>query len=131
MAEKLNKEYKETIEMTGLNKYFGIPKPATKDELDLYKVKQRLEDYINGKQPKMTYYTKPEIEQMRKKLDLKSASEVAIFNTKVYDHNMLNRLRSKYIHWNSKFGDGIGAYEPNYKIVGKTIVRFRKIEPNS
>lgn len=44
---------------------------------------------------------------------------------------MLKQLRSKYIHWNSQFGDGIGAYEPNYKIAGKTIVRFRKIEPNS
>ena len=65
------------------------------------------------------------------KLDLKSASEVASFNTKVHDHNMLTKLRSKYIHWNSKFGDGIGAYEPNYKIVDKTIVRFRKKEPNS
>jgi hypothetical protein len=61
----------------------------------------------------------------------KNPKEVASFNLKVEDHNMLIKLRSKYIHWNSKFGDGIGAYEPNYKISGKTIVRFRKIEPNS
>jgi len=97
----------------------------------LNKVKQRLEKYINGELPKMTYYTKSQIEEMRKKLDLKNTKEVAGFNIKVSDHNMLNQLRSKYIHWNSKFGDGVGAYEPNYKIVGKTIVRFRKIEPHS
>lgn len=130
MAEILNKEYKETIKESMIEQ-FKIPKPATPDELDLHKVKKRLEDYINGKQPKMTYYTNAQIEQMRKKLNLKNASEVASFNLKVEDHNMLIKLRSKYIHWNSKFGDGIGAYEPNYKIVGKAIVRFRKIEPNS
>ncbi|MCY0977831.1 DUF2235 domain-containing protein [Chryseobacterium wangxinyae] len=131
MAEKLNKEYAGTIKMTDLNKYFGIPKQGKPDELDLNKVKQRLEKYINGELPKMTYHTKPEIEKMRKKLDLKNAKEVENFNLKVYDHNMLNRLRSKYIHWNSQFGAISGAYLPNYKIVGKTIVRFRKIEPNS
>lgn len=131
MAEKLNKEYAETIKMIDLNKYFGIRKPATADELDLSKVKKRLEKYINGELPKMTYFTKPQIEQMRKKIDLKNSKEVASFNLKVYDHNIMTKLRSKYIHWNSKFGDGIGAYEPNYKISGKTIVRFRKKEPNS
>lgn len=131
MVEKLNKEYAETIKMTDLNKYFGIPKPNKPDELDLNKVKQRLEKYINGELPKITYYTQPQIEQMQKKLDLKNVKDVASFKIKVYDHNMLKRLRSKYIHWNSKFGDGIGAYEPNYKISGKTIVRFRKKEPNS
>ena len=68
---------------------------------------------------------------MLKKLDLKNPKEVASFNLKAEDHNILIKLRSKYIHWNSKFGDGIGAYEPNFKISSKTIVRFRKIEPNS
>jgi len=131
MVEKLNKEFAKTIKITDLNKYFGIPKPGKPDELDLNKVKQRLEKYINGELPKMTYHTKLEIEQMRKKLNLKNTMDVKSFNLKVYDHNILMRLRSKYIHWNSKFGDGIGAYEPNYKIVGKTIIRFRKIEPNS
>ncbi|QDP85338.1 DUF2235 domain-containing protein [Chryseobacterium sp. SNU WT5] len=131
MAEKLNTEYNATIKMNTLNAQFGIPKPANSQEIDLLKVKKRLENYITGKQPKMTYYTKPEIEQLRTKLDLKNVNNVARFNLKVNDHNMLNKLRSKYIHWNSKFGDGIGAYEPNYKIVGKSILRFRKIEPNS
>ena len=131
MAEKLNKEYPKTINMTGLNEKFGVPKPIKPDELDLYKVKERLAAYINDDEPKMKYYTSKEIEQMRKKLDLKNTKDVASFNMKVNDHNMLNKLRPKYIHWNSKFGDGVGAYEPNYKIVGKTIVRFRKIEPNS
>ncbi|WP_264529727.1 DUF2235 domain-containing protein [Flavobacterium sp. N502540] len=131
MAEKLNTEYKGTIKMTELSKYFGIPKPSKPELLDLNKVKQRLENYINGKQPQMTYYTYYEIEQMRKKLDLKSAKDVASFNIKVNDHNMLKQLRSKYIHWNSRFGDGIGSYEPNYKISGKTIVRTRLKEPNS
>lgn len=131
MAEKLNKEYTKTVKMTDLNDQFGIPQPVKPDELDLHKVKQRLADYINGDKPKMMYYTSKEIEQMRKKLDLKNTKDVASFNIKANDHNMLMQLRSKYIHWNSKFGDGVGAYEPSYKIVGKTIVRFRKIEPNS
>ncbi|WP_160138826.1 T6SS phospholipase effector Tle1-like catalytic domain-containing protein [Chryseobacterium sp. c4a] len=131
MSEKLNKEYADSIDMKELKNDFYIPNPSTADEFDLNKVKQRLEKYIYGELPKMTYYTRSQIEQMRKKLDLKNTKEVERFNLKVYDHNMLNRLRSKYIHWNSKFGDGVGAYEPNYKIVGKTIVRFRKIEPNS
>jgi hypothetical protein len=131
MAEKLNTEYKGTIKINTLNAQFGIPKPASTEEIDLLTVKTRLENYIKGKQPKMIYYTKPQIEQMRAKLDLKNVNNVASFNLKVNDHNMLIKLRSKYIHWNSKFGDGIGAYEPNYKIVGKSILRFRKIEPNS
>jgi len=131
MAEKLNREYFNTVDIKELKNDFNITRQNKPNDLDLNKVKQRLEKYINDELPKMTYYTKSQIEEMRKKLDLKNTKEVAGFNIKVSDHNMLNQLRSKYIHWNSKFGDGVGAYEPNYKIVGKTIVRFRKIEPHS
>lgn len=131
MSEKLNDEYSNTISVEELKNDFKIPKPSNSDDFDLNKVKQRLEKYIKGELPKLVYYTQPQIERMRKKLDVKNTKDVASFNLKVYDHNMLKRLRSKYIHWNSKFGDGIGAYEPTYKIEGKTIVRFRKIEPNS
>jgi len=131
MVEKLNNEYSKTIETDRLNEKFSIPKPINGDELDLHKVKKRLAEYINGNQPKMNYYTSKEIEQFRKKLDLKNPTDVKSFNLKVRDHNMLKDLRHKYIHWNSEFGDTVGAYLPNYKIEGKTIVRFRKIEPHS
>lgn len=131
MAEKLNQEYSESINLNRLKLAFDIPKPKKANEFDLNKVKKRLDKYINGELPKMTFYTKSQIENIRVKLDLKNKKDIENFNLIVHDHNMLKQLRSKYIHWNSSFGDGIGAYEPNYKLVGKSIVRFRKIEPNS
>ncbi|WP_316826782.1 phospholipase effector Tle1 domain-containing protein [Pedobacter miscanthi] len=130
MSEKLNANYEGTIDITELNKYYGIPKPTAPDELDLNKVKERLTAYINGSQPKMEYYTNKQIEIFRKQeKEKKMATDT--FNRIVKDHNMLIKLRRKYIHWNSMYGDIPQAYVPNFRIVGKTIVRSRLIERNS
>ncbi|MFD1601273.1 T6SS phospholipase effector Tle1-like catalytic domain-containing protein [Flavobacterium artemisiae] len=130
MVEKLNTEYAGTINVESLNKYFEIPKPTKPDELDLHKVKDRLAGYINGSLPKMEYYTSKQIEILRKQEREKKIT-TAVFNQIVSDHNILIKLRRKYLHWNSLFGDTVGAYLPNYKISGKTIVRTRKKAKNS
>lgn len=130
MSEKINKHYAGTIDIAELNKYFGIPASKKPDELDLHQVKERLAAYINGSQPKMEYYTNKQIEVFRKQeQEKKMATDT--FNRVVKDHNLLLKLRNKYIHWNSEYGDIPQAYVPNFKIVGKTIVRSRLIEPNS
>lgn len=130
MSEKLNREFSGTIDLAELNKYFGIPKPTKPDELNLKDIKERLTSYLNGSLPKMDYYTNKQIEVFRKQLNEKKMNSDT-FTRIVKDHNMLLQLRRKYIHWNSQYGDIPQAYVPNFKIVGKTIVRSRLIEPNS
>lgn len=130
MSEKLNREYAATIDIANLNKNYAIPKPTKADELDLNKVKERLTAYVNGSQPKMEYYTNKQIEVFRKQ-EKENKISAETFNRVVNDHNLLLKLRNKYIHWNSQYGDIPQAYVPNFKIAGKTIIRSRLIEPNS
>ena len=135
MGENADKFQKGTINFSILDEKFIIQdgKGNKTYPLDLTLVKKRLDDYIAGKKPKMEYYTVAQIEQMRKKLNLKNASEVASFNLKVEDHNMLLVLRNKYFHWSAKYGgtDEVGL-QPNFEFKDKfNIRRFRKIAKGS
>ncbi len=132
MCELLNKNYADTIDLANVSKAYKIPngKEDPYYSLDLTKVKERLDEYINGSAPQMIYYTNKQIEDMRKELTLKKISAEK-FNTIVNDHNLLMYLRNRYLHWNSKFG-AIG-YRPNYTLDKKKlqIKRWRKMAPNS
>ena len=132
MSELVNKNYSNTIDIINLNKSYKIPN-GTEDKyfpLDLTKVKNRLDQYINGSKPQMIYYTYNQIEDLRKQLALKKITTEK-FNIIVNDHNMLIELRNKYLHWNSKFG-AIG-YRPNFTFNKETlqITRSRKTAPQS
>lgn len=129
MAEKLNKEYSNTIKES-IKIDYSIPNKEDANGLNLQKVKERLSDYINGLKPQMKYHTNKDIKLYRDMVKSKQMTTTEL-NRIIEDHNMLLVLRNKYIHWNSKFGYVTGAYEPNFKIIGKTIARTRKIEPNS
>ncbi|KIX20046.1 hypothetical protein SY27_16150 [Flavobacterium sp. 316] len=131
VGENTNKYRKETVNIGILNQFYKIPN-GTEDPkypLDLTKVKKRLDDYISGEKPKMTYYTNAQIELYRAQLANKKMTTEK-FNLIVNDHNMLLELRNKYFHWSAKFGEvGLG---PNYEFTDKfTIRRFRKTAKNS
>jgi hypothetical protein len=131
MAENANKLNEGMCKMDVLNGYYKIPngKEDVNYPLDLTKVKARLDDYIVGSKPKMTYYTNWQIENFRKLLKEKKMSTEK-FNLIVNDHNMLLELRNKYFHWSAKHGE-VGL-EPNFEFVNKfNIRRFRKIDKNS
>ncbi|GEN69728.1 MULTISPECIES: phospholipase effector Tle1 domain-containing protein [Chryseobacterium] len=132
MSEQVNENYSNTIDITNLNKSYRIPN-GTEDKyypLDLTKVKKRLDEYVSGSAPEMTYYTNTEIEALRKQLAAKKITAEK-FNRIVQDHNLLIYLRNRYLHWNSKFGD-IG-YNPHFTFDKKTlqIKRFREMAFNS
>jgi len=132
MSELVNKNYADTIDLANLSKTYKIPdgKEEPYYPLDLTKVKQRLDEYINGTAPQMVYYTNSQIEDMRKQLALKKIS-VANFNRIVADHNILMDLRNRYLHWNSKFG-ALG-YKPNYTLDKNKLQvrRWRRMAPHS
>lgn len=132
MSELVNKNYLDTVDISNIKKSYKIPN-GTEDtyfNLDLTKVKSRLEEYISGSKTPMIYYTNNQIEDLRKQLNLKKITKEK-FNIIVKDHNMLIVLRNKYLHWNSKFG-AIG-YRPNFTFNKKTlqITRSRKTAPQS
>jgi hypothetical protein len=132
MSEQVNKNYSNTIDMINVNKSYRIPN-GTEDKyypLDLTKVKKRLDDYVNGLAPQMTYYTNGQIEELRKQLAAKKITANK-FNVIVEDHNLLIYLRNRYLHWNSKFGE-LG-YNPHFTFDKKTlqIKRFRQMAFNS
>ncbi|RXM39556.1 hypothetical protein BOQ62_10280 [Chryseobacterium sp. CH21] len=132
MSEQVNKNYSNTIKMDNLSLAYKISNGKEDEyyQLDLTKVKKRLDDYINGLAPEMTYYTNTEIEILRKQLAAKKITAEK-FNRIVQDHNLLMYLRNRYLHWNSKFGD-IG-YNPHFTFDKKTlqIKRFRVMAFNS
>ncbi|WP_054509354.1 hypothetical protein [Chryseobacterium sp. ERMR1:04] len=132
MSEQVNKNYLNTIKMDNLNMAYKIPN-GTEDEyysLDLTKVKKRLDDYVNGLAPEMTYHTKIEIEELERQLVAKTITKER-FDLIVQDHNLLIYLRNRYLHWNSRFGE-IG-YRPHFIFDKETlqIKRFREMAFNS
>lgn len=110
---------KDSIQCMNLNEKYVFEIPP----LDLTKVKKRLDEYISGEKPKMTYYTNAQIKLFREQLANKKMTTEK-FNLIVNDHNMLLELRNKYFHWSAKFGEvGLG---PNYEFTDKfNIRRFR------
>ena len=132
MAEKVNKEYSDTINLANLTAFYKIPN-GSEDKyfnLDLTKVKARLDEYIKGNKPKIQFYSRTQIEEFRKLLPIKKITEKR-FDEIVGDYNMLIMLRNRYLHWNSEFGE-LG-YAPHYKIdkVNLDVKRWRETAPNS
>ncbi|MGH1518363.1 phospholipase effector Tle1 domain-containing protein [Chryseobacterium sp. JK1] len=132
LTEMINETYEGTFNLAKIAENYKIPN-GTENKyypLDLTKVKTRLQEYIKGTKPKMSYYTNKEIEAFRKQWEQKKMTTEK-FNTIVNDHNMLMDLRNRYIHWNSRFGE-IG-YRPNYTLDKKNlkVTRWRRIAPNS
>ncbi|MBB6370820.1 phospholipase effector Tle1 domain-containing protein [Chryseobacterium shigense] len=132
MSEMTNKNYSDTIDVENIRKAYKIPN-GSEDKyypLDLTKLKKRLDDYVNGAAPSMTYYTNRQIEDLRKQLAAKKITAQK-FNQIVEDHNLLIYLRNRYLHWNSKFG-AIG-YRPNFRLdtANLQVIRSRRMAPNS
>jgi hypothetical protein len=131
MGENANKFQKELIDMKKLNGVYIIPngKEEKNYPLDLTAVKKRLDEYIEGKKPKMWYCTNKEIEYYRKQVAEKKIT-VEKFNLLVHDHNMLLELRRKYFHWSARYGET--GFEPNFEYKDKfNIRRFRKTAKDS
>jgi hypothetical protein len=101
-----------------LNKEYIIP-AALND------VKERIDEYAFDGKPRLKFYTKNEIEARRKKT-WNDEKEREDFNLKVRDHNMLNDLRSKYLHHSASM-DGIGMEPRMTKPKGTGSNSFREI----
>ncbi|MBF4491705.1 DUF2235 domain-containing protein [Flavobacterium sp. MR2016-29] len=75
----------------------------------LLSIKKRLDEYAFEGKPKMTFFTKKELEEKEKRLGNKSNE----LNLQIEDHRMLMNLRRKYLHCSASM-DGAGM-EPNKK----------------
>ncbi|MBD3903470.1 DUF2235 domain-containing protein [Chryseobacterium sp. Ch-15] len=132
MAENVMKFQEGIISLARLGeKKYVIPngKEDKKYSLDLTAVKKRLNEYIDGKKPKMWYCTNKELEYYRKQMN-KGKMTTEKFNLLVDDHNMLLQLRRKYFHWSAKYGE-VGL-QPNFEFKDKfNIRRFRKTDKYS
>ncbi|WP_433832455.1 T6SS phospholipase effector Tle1-like catalytic domain-containing protein [Flavobacterium anhuiense] len=103
MAEFGNLKCKILWNEKMLEKDYAIPSPN--DDI-LETIKKRIHAYaFEGKQ-KLKFYTNKEIEAKRKKI-WQTQKEVDDFNTMVGDHNILLKLRNKYLHYSANM-DGVG-----------------------
>lgn len=132
MAENILKFQNGIVNLIRLaEKKYVIPngKGDKKYSLDLVAVKKRLDQYIEGKKPKMWYCTNKELEYYRKQMQEKKMT-IEKFNLLVDDHNMLLALRRKYFHWSAKYGE-VGL-QSNFDFKDKfNIRRFRKTDKYS
>ncbi|OMQ09525.1 DUF2235 domain-containing protein [[Flexibacter] sp. ATCC 35103] len=103
MAEFGKRKYKIPWKYeTELNLYHAIP---SEDKI-LTSIKKRIDGYAFEGKPKLKFYTNKQIEAKRKKVWY-SQKEADDFNTMVGDHNVLIKLRNKYLHCSANM-DGIG-----------------------
>jgi uncharacterized protein (DUF2235 family) len=82
-------------------KFYKIPSEAT-----LTDIKKRIDQYAFDGKPKLKFYTSKQIDAKRKKVWF-NQQEVDDFNSIVGDHNLLLKLRNKYLHCSANM-DGIG-----------------------
>jgi len=104
MAEFGKRKYKIPWDYENiLNKDYKIP-------LALQYIKKRLDGYAFECKPKMTFFTKKELEEKEKRLRNNANTE---FDLQAQDHKMLMNLRKNYLHCSASM-DGAGM-EPNKK----------------
>ncbi|MCV9926740.1 DUF2235 domain-containing protein [Flavobacterium sp. LS1R49] len=101
-----------------LNKEYEIP-----SALDA--IKKRLDEYAFEGKPKMTFFSKKELEEKEKRLG-NNETEIDKFYSQAEDHKMLMTLRNKYLHCSASM-DGIGMEPRMTKPTGVGSNSYREI----
>ncbi len=81
------------------SKFYKIPST-------LNNVKERIDGYAFDNKPKITFFSKTELEAKEKKLG-NSKAEIDKFDLQAEDHRMLMTLRNEYLHCSASM-DGVG-----------------------
>lgn len=126
MCEQTNKIVNDmnTFNITNLKGDYAIPK-------DLGDIKTRLDEYIKGTKPALTF-TSPLVLAALLPLSIIDEEIKEEYNQKKEDNEMIVELREKYLHFSAHFTEGfnaggyVDANKPNYTISGNTIVRKRE-----